>query len=68
MDRRGKTILLGILIGAATGLAAALLLDRRATRDERTTAITAGEGLQLGVMVFGLLRAIGSLGENEKRK
>lgn len=68
MDSKGKTILLGVLIGAVTGLAAAMLLNRRATRDERTTAITAGEGLQLGVMVFGLLRAIGSLGENEKGK
>ncbi len=68
MDSKGKTILLGVLIGAATGLAAALLLNRRAIRDERTTAITAGEGMQLGVMVFGLLRAIGSLGDNEKRK
>ncbi len=67
MDSKGKTILLGVLIGAVTGLAAALLLNRRATRDERTTAITAGEGLQLGVMVFGLLRAIGSLGDNEKK-
>jgi hypothetical protein len=54
-------------LGAATGLIAAMLLNRRATHDERSTAITTGEGLKLGVMIFGLLRAIASLGEDEKK-
>ena len=67
MDNKGRTILFGVLVGAATGLIAALLLNRRATTAERTTAISAGEGLQLGVMVFGLLRAIAGLGDLEKR-
>jgi hypothetical protein len=58
---------LGVVIGAATGLIAALLLERRATRDQRTTAITAGEGLQLGAMVFGLLRTIAALGDSERQ-
>ena len=68
MENRGRTILMGVIIGAATGLVAAMLLNRRATRDDRTTAITAGEGLKLGVLVFGLLRAIASLGDDEKKK
>lgn len=68
VENRGKIIVLGVIIGAATGLVGAMLLTRRATRDERTTAITAGEGLKLGVMVFGLLRAIASLGDDEKKK
>lgn len=68
MENRGRTILLGVVIGAATGLVAAMLLNRRAIKDERTTAITAGEGLKLGVLVFGLLRAIASLGDDEKKK
>lgn len=67
MDNRSRTIFLGILIGAVTGLAAALLLNRRAVRDERTTAITAGEGLKLGVLIFGLLRTISSLGDDEQK-
>jgi gas vesicle protein len=67
MENRGRTILFGILIGAVTGLMAALLLNRRSTRDERTTSITAGEGLKLGVLVFGLLRAISSLADDEKK-
>jgi gas vesicle protein len=67
VDSRGRTIFFGVLIGAATGLIAALLLNRRALKDERSTAITAGEGLRLGVLVIGLLRAITSLGEDEKK-
>ncbi len=59
-----KNILLGALIGAVTGLIAAMLLTRRAEKNERETALTAGEGLKLGVLVFGLLRAIASLGDD----
>jgi hypothetical protein len=57
---------LGALIGAVTGLVAAMMLNRRAVKDDRTTAITTGEGLKLGVMVVGLLRAIASLGDDDK--
>ncbi|HMU93246.1 MAG TPA: hypothetical protein PKE35_04630 [Anaerolineales bacterium] len=59
-----KNILLGALIGAVTGLIAAMLLTRRAEKNERETALTAGEGLKLGVLIFGLLRAIASLGDD----
>jgi gas vesicle protein len=65
MENKGRIILGGALIGAVTGLIAALLLTRRAERNERTTALTAGEGLKLGVLVFGLLRAIASLGDEK---
>ena len=59
-----RTILFGTLIGADTGLVAAILLTRRAEKNERETALTSGEGLKLGVLVFGLLRAIASLGDD----
>ena len=62
---KSRTIFFGALIGAATGLVAAMLLTRRAEKDERETAITTGEGLKLGVLVFGLLRAIASLGDDK---
>jgi len=61
---KNKIIFFGALIGAVTGLVAALLLTRRAEKNERETAITSGEGLKLGVLVFGLLRAISSLGDD----
>jgi len=62
---KSNTILFGALIGAVTGLIAAVLLTRRAEKSDRETALTTGEGLKLGVLVFGLLRAIASLGEDK---
>ena len=64
MENKSKTLLMGALIGAFTGLLAAMLLQRRAEKDESETALTTGEGLKLGVLVFGLLRAIASLGDD----
>jgi len=62
---KGRTLFYGTMIGAVTGLVAAMLLNRRAEKNERETAITAGEGLKLGVLVLGLLRAIGSLADDK---
>ena len=62
---KGRTLLFGALVGAFTGLIAAMLLNRRAVKNEKETALTAGEGMKLGVLVFGLLRAIASLGEEK---
>lgn len=62
---KSSTILFGALIGAAIGIVAAVLLSRRAERDERETAITTGEGLKLGILVIGLLRAIASLDDKK---
>ena len=59
-----KLLLGGALLGAMIGLVAAMLIDRRAKNNESETAITAGEGVKLGVLVFGLLRAIASLGDD----
>jgi len=61
---RSRVILGGALVGAVTGLIAALLLTRRAEKTEREAALTTGEGLKLGVLIFGLLRAIASLGDD----
>jgi gas vesicle protein len=65
MENQSKNLILGALIGAVTGLVAASLLNRRAEKAERETALTAGEGLKIGVLVFGLLRAIASLGDEK---
>lgn len=61
---KSRTLVIGALAGAFTGLVAAMLLNRRAEKGEKETALTAGEGMKLGVLVFGLLRAIASLGDD----
>lgn len=58
-----KTLILGAVIGAATGLSAAYLLTRRAEQQGQALTITSGQGLKLGVLVVGLLRSILNLGD-----
>jgi len=62
---KNRTLLLGALAGAMTGLIAATLLNRRAEQEGTELSLTTGDGMKLGVMVFGLLRAIASLGEEK---
>ncbi len=64
MDRN-RTLIVGALVGALTGLAAAMLLNRRAEQEGTELALTTGDGMKLGVMIIGLLRAIASLGEEK---
>jgi H+/Cl- antiporter ClcA len=65
-DRSWKLKVLGggALIGAIAGLAGAFLLTRRAEKNETTVAVTPTDGIKIGLLVFGLLRAIGKLGED----
>jgi len=62
---QNRTLLFGALIGAVTGLVAAMLLQRRAEQTGAEISLSTGEGIQLGVMVLGLLRAISSLGDEK---
>ena len=64
MENKNRVILGGALLGALIGLVAALLITRRAEKNERETAITTGEGIKIGALVLGLLRAIASLGDD----
>ena len=63
-----RVLLVGTLIGAATGLVAALMLQRRAERTGTEISLSAGEGIQLGVMVMGLLRAVAALADTEDNR
>lgn len=58
-----KTLLVGVVLGAATGLGAAYLLTKRAEQQGEALSITSGQGLKLGVLVAGLLRSILTLGD-----
>jgi gas vesicle protein len=60
---QNRNLLFGALIGAFTGLVAAMLLNRRAEQTGSEVSLTTGDGMKLGMLVFGLLRAISSLGD-----
>ncbi len=64
MKNKGRFLLAGTVIGAVTGLIAAAMLARRAERNERSTAITTSDGMKIGALLFGLLRAIASIGDD----
>jgi hypothetical protein len=63
-----RVLLFGALIGAATGIVAAMMLQRRAERTGSEVSLSAGEGIQIGVMVMGLLRAVAGLADREDNK
>ena len=59
-----KTLIVGGALGMLTGLGAAYLLTKRAEQKGTPLAISPRKGVQLGVMLTGLLRSILSLGED----
>jgi hypothetical protein len=63
-----RVLLFGALIGAATGLVAAMMLQRRAEQTGQEISLSAGDGIQLGVLVMGLLRAVAALAYREDNR
>lgn len=59
-----KTLVAGGVVGLLMGLGAAYLLTKRAEQKGSSLSITPGKGVQLGVLLAGLLRSIVSLGED----
>lgn len=53
-----RTILIGTLLGTLTGLGISFLLVNRAEEEETQVRIGAGEGVQLGLAILGLLRLV----------
>ena len=65
MNQQPKVLLIGTLAGAATGLVAAMMLQRRAERTGTEISLSTGEGIQLGMMVLGLVRSIAALADRD---
>jgi phage protein U len=68
MNQQTRILLIGALAGAATGLVAAMMLQRRAERTGSEITLSTGDGVKLGMMVLGLLRAVASLADDEDKK
>lgn len=65
MDKKwkSKTIVSGVVLGAITGLVAAIILVERAEKNQTKPNISTGEGVKLGLGVLGLLKLISEYGE-----
>lgn len=57
---RAKALIAGGVVGAAVGIAAAYMLTQR-SQDDQPLRMSAGDGVKIGVLVFGLLRSIANL-------
>ena len=68
MDQRNKILLIGTLAGAATGLIAAMMLQRRAESAGREISLSTGEGIQLGMLILGLVRSVATLADREDNR
>jgi hypothetical protein len=63
-----RVLLFGALLGAATGVVAAMMLQRRAQQTGNEITLTTSDGIQIGVLVMGLIRAVAALGEKEENR
>ena len=62
-DKYTRTLVIGTIIGALTGLAASYVLIKRADNDEKELKISPKEGVKLGVGIASLFRLITSLND-----
>ncbi len=62
-----KTLLIGTVLGALTGLGVAFLMVNRADEEEIQTKMGAGEGIQLGLAILGLLRLVSQFKDGDKK-
>jgi len=60
-----QVLVIGAVVGALTGLGGAYLLIQRARKRSELPNLDAKEGLRLGLLIFGLLRQIATLGDDE---
>jgi hypothetical protein len=61
-----RTIVLGTVIGALTGLGAAFLLVQRAEQAGSRPKMGSGEGIKLALALLGLLRLVDEFREPEE--
>ena len=59
-----RTMVVGAILGTFVGIAAAYVYIQN-QKDNEQVSISPGDGVKLGVLVFGLLRSIASLGEGK---
>ena len=62
---KNRTMIIGAVLGAVMGVAAAMIVIERATRENVRPSMSAGDGVKLGLGVLGLMRLIADLGDDK---
>ena len=65
---KSKSLLLGALIGALTGLGTAYFLVKNAEKEGETLSLSSGQGVKLGLLLLGTLRQVMQLDDGDKGK
>ena len=60
-----KVLVIGTVLGAAAGLTAAYMIVQQSDRTGHPPQVSAFDGVKIALLVFGLLRQIGTLGEKD---
>ena len=60
-----QVLVIGAVVGALTGLAGAYLLIQRSKKKDTPPTLSSKEGLRLGLLVFGLLRQVSMLADDD---
>lgn len=63
---QNQVLAISAVVGAILGVAAGLVLLRRVEDQEDRPALTAGEGVSLGLLLLGVFRQLSRLGEDDK--
>lgn len=64
---KSKTLLIGGIIGALTGLGTAYLLTQKAEKEGESLSLNSGQGIKLGLLVLGTLRQVLQLDDGQTK-
>jgi len=61
--QKSNTLIFGTVIGALAGAVSAYLLIKRAEEEQTDVKLSAGDGVQVGLGLLGLMRLIAGMGK-----
>ena len=64
---KSKTILVGAVIGALTGIGTAYFLIQNAEKDGESFSFSSGQGLKLGLLILGTLRQVMQMDDGQAK-